>query len=106
VSSTSATVRRSKLRWALGLWLVLAAIVFMVRFDWQTREAAHQFAAEQLARHERGLATTTINDGFRPRVRAEARRAALWSGLILVTGVGGTAWASRSQAPRSQRAPV
>jgi len=106
VSSVSSTARRSKVRWALGLWLALAAIVFMVRFDWQTREAAHQFAAEQLARHERGLATTTINDGFRPRVRAEARRAALWSGLILVTGVTGTAWASRSQAASSRKAPV
>jgi len=99
-------VRRSDVRWALGLWLGLAAIVFMVRFDWQTREAARQFAAEQLARHERGLATTTINAGFRPRVRAEARRAGMWSGLILVTGVTATAWASRSKAPRTRRAPI
>ncbi len=91
-------------RWALGLWLLLAATVFMVRFDWQTKEAAQRFAVEQLARYEHGLPTVSINDGFRPRVRTEARRAGLWSGLILITGSAGIALASRSRAPRN-RAP-
>lgn len=93
------TVHSSVFRWALGLWVVLAAVVFMVRFDWQTKAAAQVFAAEQLARYQQGQPTVTINDGFRPRVRAEARRAGMWSGLILLTGMAGTAWASRRRAP-------
>ena len=93
-------VRGSKL--ALGLWLAFAAIVFVVRFDWQTREAAYRFAIEQVARYEQGLPAVTINDGFRPRVRAEARRAGMWSGLILVTGSAGIALASRGRAPLSE----
>jgi hypothetical protein len=99
VNNSSATAHSSRFRWALGLWFALAAIVFMVRFDWQTKDAARVFATEQIARRGQGLPTVTINDGFRPRVRAEARRAGLWSGLILVTGVAGTVWASRRSAP-------
>ena len=85
---------------ALGLWLTFAAVVFMVRFDWQTKEVAQRFAMEQLARHQHGRPTATINEGFRPRMRAEARRAGAWSGLILAVGVAGTAFASRRRAPR------
>lgn len=97
MNNPSVTAHSSRFRWALGLWLALAAIVFMVRFDWQTKDAARIFATEQLARRAQGLPTVTINDGFRPRVRAEARRAGLWSGLILVIGAAGTAWAQRIQ---------
>ncbi|MEO8680762.1 MAG: hypothetical protein ABI665_17050 [Vicinamibacterales bacterium] len=85
-------------RLALGLWLVLATVLFMVRFDWRTKQVAQEFAVEQLARSAQGRPTVSINHGFRPRLRVEAQRAAAWSGLVFATGVAATAWASRSRA--------
>ena len=38
-------------RWAMGLWLLLAIVVFNVRFDWQTRMAGHAFVRSQIVRH-------------------------------------------------------
>jgi hypothetical protein len=73
---------------ALGLWLLLAIVVFNVRFDWQTRAAGNAFVRSQIVRHQQGLPTQTINDGFRPLVRDAARDAALW---LLVVAVAGTA---------------
>ena len=80
---------------SFGLWLVLAFVVFTVRFDWQTKVVAQQFAAEQLARYQQGQPVVSINDGFRPRVHAEAKQARAWSGLILAVGTAATAFASR-----------
>lgn len=83
-------------RVAMGLWAVLAVAVFNVTFDWQTRTAGLEFAGAQLRRHAAGLPVATINDGFRPMVRAAALRSSAWLGLILTTGVVATAAASRA----------
>jgi hypothetical protein len=83
-------------RVAMGLWAVLAFAVFSVTFDWQTRTAGLEFAGAQLRRHAAGLPVATINDGFRPMVRAAALRSSAWLGLILATGVVATAAASRT----------
>ncbi len=83
-------------RLAVGLWAVLAIVVFNVTFDWQTRAAGHAFASSQVLRHAGGLPVTTINDGFRPMVRSAARRSGVWLGLILGTGIVATAVASRA----------
>jgi hypothetical protein len=83
---------------AVVLWCVLGFIVFNVRFDWRTRQVAHDFALEQLVNYQQNRPRVTINDGYRPRMQAEARRAAAWAGLIVVAGVGGTAWAGRRDA--------
>ena len=84
-------------RWALGLWLLLALVVFSVRFDWQTRMAGHAFVRSQIVRHEQGLPTLSINDGFRPMVRAAARQSALWLVAIAAAGAAATALAARAQ---------
>ena len=71
---------------AVALWLLLAIVVFSVTFDWETRAAARVFAGSQSARHQQGLPTLTIDDAFRPMVRAAAWHSAVW--LVLIAGVG------------------
>lgn len=73
-------------RWALGLWLVLAIVVFNVRFDWNTRMAGHEFVRSQIDKREQGLPLQTINDGFRPMVRQSALDASIW--LVAIAGAG------------------
>ena len=73
-------------RVAIGLWIVLALAVFCVKFDWETRVAAHAFVGQQLARQRQGQPPITINDGFRPMVRAAARGSAVW--LLAIAALG------------------
>jgi hypothetical protein len=82
-------------RWAMGLWLLLALVVFSVMFDWRTRTAARVFVQSQAARHRQWLPTLSINDGFRPMVRDAARQSAPWFVLIAAAGVAATIAASR-----------
>ena len=84
-------------RWAMGLWLVLAIVVFSVSFDWQTRVAGHEFVQAQRLRHEHGQPTVSINDGFRPMVRAAARQSAVWLVVIAVGGTAAVVAAGRAQ---------
>ena len=83
-------------RVAIALWAVLALAVFSVTFDWQTRKAGLLFAGNQVRHHAAGLPVATINEGFRPTVRAAALRSSVWLGLILSTGVVATIAASRA----------
>ena len=84
-------------RWAVGLWSLLAVVVFSVSFDWQTRVAGHQFVQAQLLRYQQGQPTISINDGYRPMVRAAARRSAVWLVVIAVAGSGAVMAARRGQ---------
>ena len=86
--------RRARL--AIALWAVFGFAVFNVTFDWQTRTAGLAFAGAQLRRHAAGVPVVTINDGFRPMVRAAALRSSGWMALILGTGVVATVAATRS----------
>ena len=88
---------RHPVRVALGLWLLLAIVVFNVRFDWQTRMANHAFVRSQIARHAKGLPTLSINDGFRPMVRDAARQSTVWLAAIAATGAAATVIAARAQ---------
>jgi hypothetical protein len=83
-------------RVAFGLWAVFAIVVFNVTFDWQTRAAGLAFADAQIRRHADGLPVATINEGFRPKVRAAALRSSGWLGLILGCGAIATVAASRA----------
>jgi hypothetical protein len=84
-------------RWAMGLWLLLAIVIFNVKFDWDVRAANYAFVRSQIARHQQGLPTLTINDGFRPMVRDAAQQAALWFVAAAAAGVVATAAASRDR---------
>ena len=81
----------------MGLWLLLAIVVFNVRFDWLTRMAGHAFVRSQLVRHQQGLPTLSINDGFRPMVRGAARDSALWFVAVAAAGAAATTIAARTQ---------
>ena len=80
---------------AISLWLLFAAVVYSVTSDRQTKAAGRAFANEQVARFERGERPISINDGFRPRVRAIAARSGAWFLVIAGTGAAATAWAAR-----------
>ena len=77
---TAAEVSPRSARWAMGLWFLLAIVVFNVTFDWEVRAADHAFVAVADRRQQQGLPTLTINDGFRPMVRDAARHAARVAG--------------------------
>ena len=87
---------RNPITMAVGLWLLLAIVVFNVKFDWDVRAANRAFVQSQIVRHRQGLPTLTINDGFRPQVRDAAQHAAVWLVAIAVAGCGATAAARRS----------
>jgi hypothetical protein len=74
-------------RIAMALWFLLAIVVFNVTFDWNTRMAGHAFVQSQIAARQQGLPLQTINDGFRPMVRAAALDASKWLALIALGGV-------------------
>ena len=80
---------------AAGLWLALAVVVWNVTFDWQTREEARAFAAQQVLRARDGGPRATLNEGFRPRVGAVARQSSAWAGAILAVGAAGMLAARR-----------
>ena len=94
---TGSVVPRSA-RWALGLWFLLAIIVFNVRFDWNSRMAGHAFVTSQIARQRHGEPLQTINDGFRPMVRQSAIDASKWLVLIAAAGAILTFGADRRRA--------
>ena len=79
----------------MALWFVLAIVVFNVKFDWDVRAANHAFVRSQIVRHQQGLPTLTINDGFRPMVRDAAQHAAVWLVVIAVAGCAAAAAARR-----------
>ena len=79
----------------MGLWVLLAITVFSVSFDWQTRVAGHEFVQAQLLRQRHGQPTLSINDGFRPMVRAAARQSAVW--LVVIAAAGSAAVMAASQ---------
>jgi hypothetical protein len=83
-------------KWAAGLWILLAVVVFNVTFDWETRGAGYAFVTAQVARQQAGQPTITINDGFRPMVRAAARHSAVWLIGIAAVGIAATAVAARA----------
>ena len=87
----------SKARVTMALWFVLAIVVFNVKFDWEMRAANHAFVRSQIVRHQQGLPTLTINDGFRPMVRDAAQHAAVWLAAIAATGTAATVAASRGR---------
>jgi hypothetical protein len=81
----------------MGLWLLLAIVVFNVRFDWLTHAAGLTFVQQQVERQHDGLPPVSINDGFRPMVRDAARRAAVWLVTIAVAGSAATTLAARAR---------
>ena len=94
-SSLPRSARRRPAEVAVGLWILLAIVVFSVTFDWETRAAGHAFVRSQLARRQQGQPIISINDGFRPMVREAAGHSAVWLVLIAAAGIAATAVAGK-----------
>ena len=90
--------RRRPAAVAIGLWILLAIVVFNVTYDWQTRAAGHAFVQSQLARRQQRQPTITVNEGFRPMVREAASDSVVWLVLIAAAGSGATLIAAGNQA--------
>ena len=103
-SSLPRSARRRPAAVAIGLWILLAIVVFNVTYDWQTRAAGHAFVQSQLARRQQGEPIISINDGFRPMVREAAANSAVWLVLIAAAGSGATLIVARNDA-LSEREP-
>jgi hypothetical protein len=88
---------RPSAKLALALWAVLALAVFSVTFDWQTCLAGWQFVHQQVDRRARGLPLETIENGFRPMVRAAALQSSVWLFVILAGGTGAVLLAARRE---------
>ena len=88
----------SPARLARALWIVFALVVFSVTFDHRTRLAGFEFVAAQAERRSKGEPLQTIENGFRPLVRAAAVQSAAWPAVILTVGMGGLWLAARRQA--------
>lgn len=82
-------------KWAMGLWVLFAIVVFNVTFDWESRAAGHAFVTSQVARQHAQQPTISINDGFRPMVRAAARHSAVWLVGIAAVGIAATTIAAK-----------
>ncbi len=91
---------------SISLWMLLAVVVFSVTFDWQTRAAGHAFVQSQVERRQQGQPTMSINDGFRPMVRAAAGHAAVWLVVIAAGGTAATVAASRGQRASQYSGPL
>ena len=79
--------KRQSRRVALIVWAGLAFVTWNVVFDRQVYVAGVQFTRQQVERHQQGAAVTTLEAGFRPRVREAVGRASLWSGAVLAVGI-------------------
>lgn len=84
-------------RVAMGLWLLLAIVVFNVRFDWLTHAAGLDFVNQQLQRQHGGQPVVTVNAGFTPMVHDAARQAAVWPMVIAAAGTAAVTLAARAR---------
>jgi len=81
---------------AVGLWLVLALVVWQMIFDDYTKMAAYRFATTQMQAHAQGQPVTSMAGGFRPMVTAAAWRAGAWAAGVALSGMMAVWWADRA----------
>ena len=65
-------------RWALGLWTLLALVVFNVTFDWQTRLAGLERAQLTVQAHSRAALQKFLR-AWRERLDASGERKVRWA---------------------------
>jgi hypothetical protein len=82
---------------ALGLWLVLAIVVWNSIFDEAVNEAAHRYieAATEAARA--GQPLVSMDAIMRPAIAHGAWTATAWGVLTLAVGVAGLVWSVRRE---------
>jgi len=70
----------------LSFWVVFGFVTWNVVFDRQVAVAGAAFTREQTLNRQQGRPLQTIDDAFRPAVRAAAWRASAWAGAVLAAG--------------------
>jgi len=77
---------RTNKRTALALWFAFAFATWNVVFDRGVALAGTEFTRDQILRYETGAPLASVDDTFRPRVRAAALHASAWGTAIFVAG--------------------
>jgi uncharacterized membrane protein SpoIIM required for sporulation len=76
-------------RWAIGFWIVMAAVVWFGLYDLRITLSYRDHLMKQY-RHEagRGDPVATIKEERDPTLQDAVLVATLWAGIILVSGLG------------------
>jgi hypothetical protein len=83
------------LRFALAFWLVLAFVIWNGFFDVFVSRGEKQYLLGQ-ARHELGIGPeVTMDEVMTTTIRDAVRKSSIWGVVILLAGVGGSAWVRR-----------
>ena len=82
------TLARAR-RWAIGFWIVMAAVVWFGLYDLRITHSYRDHLMKQY-RHEagRGDPVATIKEERDPTLQDAVLVATLWAGIILVSGLG------------------
>ena len=70
----------------IALWGAFTFVTWHVIFDRLVWTAATDFTRQQVTAHDAGRPTSTIHDGFSPRVRDAAVQASLWTLPVVAAG--------------------
>lgn len=76
----------TRLSVVIALWAAFAFVTWNVLFDRYVMTAAVEFTREQVVRHQRREALTSIHDGFTPRVHDAAQQASLRVAPLVLVG--------------------
>jgi hypothetical protein len=76
----------SRLAAAIALWMAFVFVAWNVIYDRYVAVSALEFTREQIQRHQRGDALTSIHDAFSPRVGEAAWRATMWVAPLVLGG--------------------
>ncbi len=90
-------------RLAIALWITFAFVTWNVVFDRGVADAAVELSRDQIVRYQQGAPVGSIDIRFRPRVRQAAVTATLYSGVVLLCGVGALMLADRRVAGLKSR---
>jgi hypothetical protein len=90
---------------AFSFWLLLAFIVWNVRFDRSVSLAAVAFTREQTLNRQQGRPLVSIDAAFSPAVRAAAVGAGAWAGTIVALGAILVAVQGRAARRGDRRSP-
>ena len=84
-------------RWAVGLWIVMAVVVWNGLYDLRITLGVRDYLMQQ-ALHDAGRGpAVTISDAMHETVRDAIKVATLWSLIILGAGLGSVTMVSRAR---------
>jgi hypothetical protein len=95
------TLRRAR-RWALGVWLVMAVVVWNGLYDLRITLGVRDHLLKQ-ALHEAGRGpAVTIAEDMAATVKDAVLVASVWAAIILAAGLSTVMMVSRARRPASE----